>query len=113
MIPGSGVQRTRKEDQLWFKAAERLGLPTVLCLGLFWAWDSSVTAERALAAKREDRLVAVISELRGSLDTLNHTLVGQSSKVGDLAIRVQRVEDLAQRAMGRRLAAAGEPRNAP
>lgn len=92
----------RREDQLWFKAIERLGLPTVLCVGLFWAWDGSVKQERELAARREERLTTVIAGLKGSLDTLNGTLLAQSARVGELAVRVERLEDLGARAMERR-----------
>lgn len=101
MTPAPAQRTQRREDQLWFKAVERLGLPAVLCLGIFWAWDRSVTAERELAAAREIRLTAALSKLATSIDGLNVTTIGQGERMAQLASRVERLEDLGARAMSR------------
>lgn len=91
----------RRDDSTWFRILDRFGLPTLLTLLLFWAWQGAIREERASQAGERDRLIGVMERQTRALDANTAAALAQVSELRTIADRVRQLEETGARAMAR------------
>lgn len=71
-----------------FRWVERLGLPTVLVVLLFWTWSSGVREDRRNAAEERKAFVASVQANTAALHALASQVAAQGGELRSIGDRI-------------------------
>lgn len=107
--PAGDPTRRRRDDSTWFRVLDRFGLPTLLTLLLFWAWQGAIREERAAQGVERARLIQVVDRLTVAIETNTEAGRTTAAELAQLSERVRALETMGERAMSRAASAHHHP----
>ncbi len=109
MMDATATNQRRRDDSMLFRVLDRFGLPTLMVLMLFYAWNGALKEERARTAAQQDRLASAFDRLALSLDANTAAAMSQREELHQVAERVRQLEELGARAMAARTTLRSSP----